>query len=81
MAAALALPAALLLATPHWAWPVAAVAAFVAPAVVLLGTAGVLEGRHSWWRAGLAAARLIVLTWLALLALAPARPLPPEQTA
>jgi hypothetical protein len=49
--------------------------------VLLLGVGGVREGRDSWWRAGLAATRLIVLTWLALLALAPARPLPPEQTA
>jgi hypothetical protein len=81
MALALAVPAALLLGTADWAWPLAALFAFVGPAIVLLGAAGVLEGRHPWWRAGLAAARLIVLTWLALLALAPARPIPPEQTA
>jgi cellulose synthase/poly-beta-1,6-N-acetylglucosamine synthase-like glycosyltransferase len=79
LALALAVPAALLLATPDWAWPPAALAAFVAPAIVLFGVAGVVEDRHPWWRAGLAALRLIALTWLALLALAPARPIPREQ--
>jgi cellulose synthase/poly-beta-1,6-N-acetylglucosamine synthase-like glycosyltransferase len=81
LALALGFPAALLLGTPDWRWPLFALLAFVAPAVLLLGVGGVREGRDSWWRAGLAATRLIVLTWLALLALAPARPLPPEQTA
>jgi hypothetical protein len=76
MAAALALPAVLLLATPHWPFPVLALAAFLGPALALLGAAGAREGPQPWWRSGLAAARLLALTWFALLALVPARGVP-----
>lgn len=81
MAAVLALVAVLLLATPDRVWPLAALLAFVLPAVVALAASGAIEGGRSWWRVGLAAARLLALTWVALLALAPPPPLRREQTA
>jgi cellulose synthase/poly-beta-1,6-N-acetylglucosamine synthase-like glycosyltransferase len=81
MAAALALPALALLSTPHWEWPLMALLAFLGPALVVLGAAGASEGARPWWRSGLAAARLVALTWMALLPLAPLRPLPPERPA
>jgi len=49
--------------------------------VLALAVSGALGGPRSWWRVGLAATRLLVLTFLALLALAPAPPLRREQTA
>ncbi len=81
MAAVLALPAFMLLGTPHWEWPVAALFAFLGPALVLLAAAGAGEGPQPWWRSGLAAARLVVLTWMALLALGPGRMLTSERPA
>jgi hypothetical protein len=81
MALALALAAASLLATEHWRWPLLALLAYSLPVLALLGTAGRLTGRPPWWRLGVAGARLVVLTWLALLALVPGRSLRPEPTA
>jgi len=81
MALALALAAGGLLATEHWRWPLLALLAFTLPVLALLGAAGLLAGPHPWWRVGFAAARLLVLTWLALLGLAPGRPLRREQAA
>lgn len=81
MALALALAAVLLLATPHWHWPVIALLAFAVPGLALLSASGLFGGALPWWRIGLAAARLLVLTWLALLVLAPGRPLRREQAA
>ena len=81
MALALALAAARLLATEHWRWPLLALIAYGLPVLALLGAAGRPAGGPPWWRLWVAAARLLVLTWLALLALVPARPLRPEPTA
>ena len=81
MAAVLAVAALALLGTPHWEWAVGTLFAFLGPALVLLGAAGAGEGPQPWWRSGLAAARLVGLTWMALLALVPGRTLTPERPA
>ncbi len=67
LAAAVTVAALLLLATPHWHWPVLAAMAFAVPAAAALFASTTLgEGRR--WRLGLAAGRLAGLTWLSLVA-------------
>ncbi|MFN2425391.1 MAG: glycosyltransferase [Candidatus Binatia bacterium] len=68
LAAAVAGAAVLLLATPHWPWPLLAGMAFAVPAAVALFASKTLgEGRR--WQLGLAAGRLAGLTWFSMLAL------------
>ncbi|MEO8603184.1 MAG: glycosyltransferase [bacterium] len=54
--------------TPHWRWPIVAAAAFALPALAALFASSTLAGMcKRRWHLGLAAARLVVLTWVALL--------------
>ena len=55
--------------TPHWHWPMAAAAAFAVPALAALFASSTLAAmRTRRWQLGVAAARLVGLTWIALLA-------------
>jgi cellulose synthase/poly-beta-1,6-N-acetylglucosamine synthase-like glycosyltransferase len=77
LGAAVALAGAVLLCTPHWRWAVLTLAAFVAPALAVLFVARTLaSGGRDWWQLGIAASRLLGLTWIALLTL----PRHPEAT-
>jgi hypothetical protein len=73
--------AALLLATPHWQWAVLMLVVFAAPALALLGAAPRLGRHETWWRRSLAAGRLLMLTWAALLALSPSPRVRPGEVA
>jgi len=60
---------AILLATPYWRWPAAALAAMIAPLLLAAGAAGTVTSPGRWWRISLAAARLPGLIFLALVAI------------
>jgi len=69
LAAATAVAALMLLATPDRLWPVVAAATFAVPASAALFASSTLGEGRRWWRLGLAAGRLAGLTWFSLLAL------------
>ena len=57
-----------LLCTPHWPWALLTLGAFAAPLGVVLACGNMLANdRPRWWQLGIAAGRLLGLTWLALL--------------
>lgn len=59
-----------LLWTEHWPWALAAFVAFAAPALAFVARGAVEESdRNGWWDIGVAATRLVGLTWLAMLTL------------
>jgi cellulose synthase/poly-beta-1,6-N-acetylglucosamine synthase-like glycosyltransferase len=67
---ALALGGAALLASAHWPWALAALVAFAGPLLLAVARGAEVESDCTAWQAGLAALRLIGLTWFALLTLA-----------
>ncbi|MDV2496629.1 MAG: glycosyltransferase [bacterium] len=68
----LAAAACALLLTPHWPWPLLALAAFAAPAFAALFASTTLAGDlNRGWRLTQGASRWLALTWVSLLTLNP----------
>ena len=70
LATTVAATGAALCLTGSWHAPAGVAAAFIGPALAALAVSTTLGGtRRPWWRLGVAAGRLVGLTWLALLIL------------
>ncbi len=68
----LAAAACALLLTPHWPWPLLALAAFAGPPLAALRFSPAPAGeRRRWWSATRGASRWLALTWVSLLTLNP----------